>query len=158
MTQTHWKQLVNIAYIGAYSLSDGQDLTVTITGIKREMVKGTGGKEEECTVATLKDQKPLILNRTNCRTIQKIYNTPIIENWIGKKITLFATTTKVAGETVECLRIRPLAPKLPDLNPDSPKWAGAVEAIANKSTTIEAIKKAYSLTADNERLLIKDAI
>lgn len=108
--KTHWKKLVNLDYIGAYSLN-GKDLTVEITGVSVKRVKGEGGKEEDCTVAALKGQKPFIINRTNAKTISKLYDTPYIEDWVGKKITLFPTTTRVAGETVECLRVRPSLPK-----------------------------------------------
>lgn len=108
--KTHWKKLVNLDYIGAYSLN-GKDLVVEITEVSVKRVKGEGGKEEECTVATLKGQKPFIINRTNAKVISKLYNSPYIEDWVGKKITLFPTTTRVAGETVECLRVRPSLPK-----------------------------------------------
>ena len=43
---THWKQLINLQYLGAYSLMDGsspKDLTVKITKVVREQVKGEGG-------------------------------------------------------------------------------------------------------------------
>jgi hypothetical protein len=106
--KTHWKVLVNPNYIGAYMVQS--DLTVRITSVVREVVKGENGKSEECTVAHLEGTKPLILNRTNSKTITRIYGTPFIEDWVGKWITLFPTTTKVAGETVECLRIRPTKP------------------------------------------------
>lgn len=113
MTQkTHWKQLTNPDYIGAYSLQEGQDLTVTITKVVREMVTSTGGKKEECTVAHLQGHKPMIMNVTNCKTITNLYKTPYIEEWAGKSITIFATNTKLKGEDVECLRIRPTTPIL----------------------------------------------
>lgn len=115
--KTHWKQLTNPDYIGAYSLVDSQDLNVTIDKVVREMVTGNAGKKEECTVAYLVNQKPFILNKTNCKTIQKIANSPFIEDWKGLTITLFATTTNLKGETVECLRVRPIAPKKIDLEP-----------------------------------------
>ena len=107
---THWKKLINPDYLGAYSLDGLAELNVTIENVVREMVTGTGGKKEECTVAYLKDQKPFIINRTNGKTITKALKTPYVEEWVGKSITLYATTTKVAGEEVECLRVRPVAP------------------------------------------------
>lgn len=73
MAQTHWKKLINPDYIGAYALDPGKDLTVQISQVRREMVTGADGKKEECTVAYLKDQKPMILNVTNCKTIEKLY-------------------------------------------------------------------------------------
>lgn len=108
--KTHWKQLVNLDYIGAYSLN-GQDLSVEITNVEVRRVKGEGGKEEDCTVADLKGQKPMIINRTNAKSITKLYGSPFIEDWVGKIITIFPTTTKVAGDIVECVRIRPVVPK-----------------------------------------------
>lgn len=115
--KTHWKQLTNPDYIGAYSLVDGKDLNVKIVKVVREMVTGANGKKEECTVAHLIGQKPFILNKTNCKTINKIAGTPFVEDWANLTITLFATTTNLKGETVECLRIRPVAPKQIDLTP-----------------------------------------
>ena len=99
-TRTHWKQLINPDYIGAYALPNGDDLTVTIDFVPNEVVTGSGGKKEECTVAHLVGQKPLILNVTNSKSIHKLYG-PYIEDWRGKQITLYASTTKLAGEIVE---------------------------------------------------------
>jgi hypothetical protein len=107
-TKTHWRILVNPLYIGAYMVQS--DITVKITKVVREIVKGENGKSEECTVAYLEGTKPIILNRTNSKTITKLYGTPYIEDWVGKYITIYPTTTKVAGETVECLRIRSTVP------------------------------------------------
>ena len=109
---THWKKLINPDYLGAYSLDGMKELNVTIEKVVREMVTGTGGKKEECTVAYLKNQKPFIINRTNGKTITKVLKSPYVEEWVGKTITLFSTTTKVAGEEVECLRVRQQAPEI----------------------------------------------
>ena len=46
---------------------------------------------------------------------------------------------------------------LPDFTPDHAKWGSAVDALQKGKTTIAAIKTNYTLTADNERLLIKDS-
>ena len=53
----------------------------------------------------------MILNRTNCKTISKVCGSPYIEQWTGHRIQIYATTTRMAGETVECLRIRDKAPE-----------------------------------------------
>jgi hypothetical protein len=156
--KTHWKKLENPDYIGAYSLDEGKDKTVTITRVVREMVTGTGGKKEECTVAYLKGEKPFILNRTNMKMIQKIYGTPYIEEWANKSLTLYVSKIKAFGEDgVECLRIRNKAPEKPELTPQHDKWDGAVKALQSQSVTIEQIKKQYKLSAQNEKLL-KDEI
>lgn len=110
--KTHWKQLVNADYIGAYALG-GADLTLTIREVRREVVTGTGGKKEECMVLYWAESqhKPMILNRTNAKTITRLCNSAYVEDWAGKMITLYPTTTRFGGEVVECLRVRPTAPK-----------------------------------------------
>jgi hypothetical protein len=149
---THWKKLVNPDYIGAYSLTPGKDLTVTIDSVGRELVTGTGGKKEECTVAKLKGQKPFIINRTNAKTISQVHGSPYIEDWAGKKITLYISTTKVAGEEVECLRVRKQKPELPLIDVGGEKWNDAKLSVES-GTTLENIKKYYRLTKNAEKEL-----
>ena len=112
MQKTHWKQLVNTDYIGAYALG-GEDLTLTIRETRRELVIGANGKKEDCMVIhwAEREYKPLILNRTNAKTITKLLGSAYVEDWSGKRITLYPTTTKFGGEVVECLRVRPTLPR-----------------------------------------------
>lgn len=154
MTQTHWKRLVNPNYIGAYSLDPGEDRSVTIKSVSQEMVKGPDGKQEECIVAQLVGEKPFILNKTNCKMIAKIYGSPYIEDWTGKKVTLYAAKIKAFGEQVEALRIRPDKPKLPELNPSHAKWNDAKKAVQAGQVTLEQIRGNYQLNSENEKLLL----
>lgn len=155
---THWKKLTNPDYIGAYSLLPGEERTVTIENVGRQKVKGTDGKETECTVAKLKGEKPFILNRTNCKTITKVAGTPYIEKWAGIKVIIYAENVKAFGDVVEALRIRPIAPILPELTPKSPKWKGAVQALKDATATIDKITAVYKLTEANRELLLTEAI
>ncbi len=114
---THFKKLINPDYLGAYSLQPGEELVLTITKVSVKMVTGPDNQKDECTVAEFeeldkdgKQQKPMILNVTNCKTIAKVHGSPYIENWIGKKIQVYATTVKAFGEMHECLRIRNMVP------------------------------------------------
>lgn len=157
-TKTHWKALTHPDYIGAYALMVGEkniELNVTIEVVKREMVTGADGKKEECTVAHIKGHKPMILNSTNQKAITKALNTPYIEDWKGKTITLYVAKVKAFGETVDALRVKTEAPvlKLPELTPEHEKWEGAITALKNNNTTIEKIKKSYTLTEENEKQL-----
>lgn len=111
MSQTHWKKLHNPDYIGAYALEPGKDLILTIKTVKNEIVQGPDGKKEECMVMTfVEPSKPMIVNATNAKTIEKLYKTPYIEEWNGKKIQLFVDKVKAFGEVTEALRIRPKIP------------------------------------------------
>ena len=155
---THWKKLTNPNYIGSYSLQPEEERTVEIVKVVREMVKGQDGKAEECTVAHLKNEKPFILNSTNCKMLTKIYGTPYIEQWCGKSIIIYAVKIKAFGEEVEALRIKNAKPSLPELTPSSPKWAEAVKVLKSGKTTVDKIKARYALTDDNQEQLISESI
>lgn len=151
--KTHYRKLANPDYIGAYELMTGDkpiELVVIIESVANVVVTGANNRQDECIVAKLKGHKPMILNATNCKTIAKLADSPYIEDWAGLKMTLFVAKVKAFGETMDALRIRDKAPKLPELTPDHAKWNAAVEALKNKSTTIEAIKASFSLSAENE--------
>lgn len=158
MEKTHYKKLKDNNYIGSYELMTGDapiELNVTILGASKQQVQN-GDKKEEAMVLDLKGQKPMIVNSTNAKSIAKALGSPYIEDWKGKAITLYVAKIRAFGETVDALRVRPEAPviKLPELNPTHPKWEGAKKALAMKNTTLEAIKKKYTLTSENEALLI----
>lgn len=110
----HWKNLANYDYLGAYSL-DGvtEEVTLTIKDIKRQMVTGPGGQSEMCTIAHFEEKeangvvvKPMVLNVTNCKMLEFLYNTPHIEKWVGKRFTVHAAETKMGREIVPCLRVK----------------------------------------------------
>ena len=151
--KTHWKRLINPDYIGAYALPEGGDLTVKIDFVQVEEITGTGGKKEVCTVAHLVDQKPMILNVTNSKSIAKLYG-PYIEDWVGQRITLFASTTRLAGETVECLRIRPKVAERVAKPITDVRLENAIKSIKSGEYTTDQLRGAFVLTEQQEEKLV----
>lgn len=150
--KTHWKRLINPEFIGAYSLPEGQDLTVVIDFVQLQEITGTGGKKEDCTVAHLQGEKPMILNITNSKSIAKLYG-PFIEDWAGKRITLFASTTRLAGETVECLRIRPKVAERIAKPVSHARLDDAIKAIKNGTYTTDKLRTNHKLSEQQEAKL-----
>lgn len=151
MTKTHWKKAFNPDYLGAYSLDEGKDLIVTIEKVETRMVKNTDGKPEQCLVAVLKNQKPFILNKTNCKTITKLFGSAFIEDWVGKSIQIGADHVKAFGDMVEALRVRP---KLP-VTGDNTKIAEAkakIRELLSKYTgsDIDAIRAELNQARENK--------
>ena len=153
-TKTHWKQLVDPRFIGAYALPNGDDMTVTIERVQLETVTMMGGKKEDHSIAYIKGQKPLILNVTNSKSIHKLYG-PFIEDWAGKQITLFASTAKMGGEMVECLRIRPsVAVKQRQAITDD-RLTKALAQIKAGSYTMDKLRAGFVIT-DGQELIITE--
>ena len=103
---THWKKLTDPNYIGAEILQPGQELTLVIERVVKEQVKSAAGTNE-CIVAYFKGaKKGMILNKTNCKIISKRLDSPYIEQWVGKSITIYAAKVRAFGELVEALRVK----------------------------------------------------
>ncbi len=113
-TLTHWKKLKgNSNYLGAWSLEPGKDMVLTIAEARREPVKDEKGEEADCLVLHFKEKVlPMIVNSTNCKSIEKIYRTPYVEEWRNRAIQLYTKKVKAFGDTVDALRIREFVPKV----------------------------------------------
>ena len=112
--QTHWKKQHNYNYLGAYSFSDfSKDAVLTIKSLVPEEVAQMNGKKDKCFVCHFAETgvKPMILNKTNCKIIEKVLETPFIEEWVGKKIAIYVTKVSAFGTTTDALRVRDEKPK-----------------------------------------------
>ena len=115
----HVRSLHPSQYLGAHDLN-GKDVHLTILGVIMAPLKTDRGEEIKPLVrfeevekaAKAKNEKPrtLVLNRTNATTIASIHGNEV-DDWTGKRITLFPTTVQAFGETKDCIRIRPTAPQ-----------------------------------------------
>lgn len=112
---THWKKLMNPNFLGSYAFEPGEEKALTIQAVTQEEVTNPAEpeKKERCIVAHfVQAEKPLILNKTNCKAIEKLTGTPDIESWTGAGIILCVQRVPAFGELVEAVRVRPVKPFL----------------------------------------------
>lgn len=99
---THWKKLRNPDYLGAYALQPNEELVLTIKKAGVETILGVEGKkEDELVIHFMEDYKPMIVNATNAKTITKVHKTPYVEEWVGKKIQIYARRIRAFGEDMD---------------------------------------------------------
>lgn len=113
---THWKKLTNPNYLGSYDFEPKEERILTIEKVVVEQVidmeKG-GSAKKDCIIAHFKENcKPMILNKTNCKMIQTLYDTPMIEQWAGKRIIVRVEKVKAFGKLEDALRIKKEVPKV----------------------------------------------
>lgn len=94
---------------------DGRpERTLEITGCSRVELTGENNKKSKKPGVSFKGEpKKLALNKTNGKVIAKLYGRDT-DDWIGERITIFATTTEFGGETRDCIRVRPRRPEADD--------------------------------------------
>jgi hypothetical protein len=87
------------------------DTTVTIKSVKAESVgKGNDAKDNRAVAYFNELEKGCVLNVTNKNTIVNLYGL-LTEQWIGKRITLFATEVDYQGSQILAIRVRMRAPE-----------------------------------------------
>lgn len=104
----HWKQLKESEYIGHWDLPQGKNLRVKIKSVHLEDVTNVANfqKERKVVASFQNAKKRLILNATNQEAIASWHgNNP--KTWVGKEIELTRSTTRLKGEVVECIRVKP---------------------------------------------------
>ncbi len=107
----HWKSMVDRDFMFAFDLQ-GKDVTVTIDRVVGGELTGPGGKKSKkplCYFRESKSGKPLAMNATNCKAVAALYGNDT-DGWVGKRVTLYPTTTQMGGETGDCIRVRPKVP------------------------------------------------
>jgi hypothetical protein len=104
------------SYIAAEDLK-GQDVTLTISAVKRELLQRPGKKsekkwclwfqemEERHARDSEKPNKRLVLNKTNLDLIADQHGKKPAD-WVGKQITLTPSRCEAFGETVPCVRVK----------------------------------------------------
>ena len=144
---THWRKIMNTTFLNGDEIPEG-DTIVTISGYKEEMIFSQREKQKEPQVTlTFKEMgKPMIMTNRKAKQIAKALDTPMMAEWVGKKVAMFAVNERHFGEDFKVITFKKAVIKKEQLNEKSPKWNSAVEAIKSGSTTIEAIEKHYEIT------------
>ena len=154
--QGHWKKQFNYDYLGSYSLDGKREITVTISKLDTDKVTGQQGRKEDCFVVYFKEfDKPMILNRTNAKAIEKVASSGLIQDWVDVKVTLYVESgVKAFGEVVDALRIR-------DKKPSKQKMSSNIYnqmefAISEgKGKQVEMAMSKYVMTKSQEASLLK---
>lgn len=113
MIMAHWKKFMDKELLGAHDL-DGRDVNVMIVEVNGGEVGKKKSKKPVAVIASLSGKrlgKKLALNVTNCKIIEQLSGSPDVDQWRNLAITLYATTTDFGGAMVDCIRIRPTAPR-----------------------------------------------
>jgi hypothetical protein len=94
-------QVYSSNYLYAADLH-GEAKLVEITGVAEVVLNGA----KKLAVYFASFDKPLVLNKTNARTIAGLHGDDP-NAWLGKKVELYRSKVRFNDELVDCIRIRP---------------------------------------------------
>lgn len=113
-----YRRLFDKEFLGAWDLPD-RDVVVTIAAAGGGELVGPGGrKTKKPVISFVGKEKKMAINATNGKALAGMYG-PFVQDWVGKKCTLYKTQTQMGGETMDCIRIRPQIPQV-----QAPRAAG----------------------------------
>jgi hypothetical protein len=93
-------------YLKAADLK-GRAVTLEIAAAPEETLTGFDGQSQTKTVVYFAGtKKKLPLNRTNWNAIADVTGEDDSDNWPGKKVELYPSTTEMNGTTMACIRVR----------------------------------------------------
>lgn len=107
----HYKTMYDESdFLFAHDLG-GKAHTVRIAKVEAGKVVGDKGKaSKKPIVYFVGKKKKLALNKTNGKTISRLYGSDT-SGWVGKEIEIYPTVTQFGGEEVDCIRIKSRVPK-----------------------------------------------
>lgn len=114
MEKHHWKKIVSDPnYLGEADFNEGEEKVATIASVNQsETVTTAEGKSQKAVVHFAENLKPMILNVTRSKAIEKVAGSPYFEDWNGVRIQLYIEhNIKAFGELVSAVRVRPRKPK-----------------------------------------------
>lgn len=165
----HWRSLQNPNYTGHYTLLEMgvNELEVLITRVTKEPVLDANGQSKMATLLYMEGLKPLWLNTTNQKTIERVLGTPFVQEWVGKKITLYVDKVKIESYTglasvedmfVDAIRVREFATKNDAelLTKDHPKFMRIKHGLMQKSVTIQQIMSKYRFDDETKEMLLSE--
>ncbi len=104
-----YRSMFDRDFLGHWDLQ-GKDCVVTISEVKGKTLTAQGNKKSKKPIVFFEGKTlGMVFNKTNCKTVASMYGNDTTK-WVGKKITLFPTTTQFGNETKECIRVRPGVP------------------------------------------------
>lgn len=111
----HWRDVYPTEYLGSHDLVGGKQPILTFSKFERKDVVAPGGLKNECIVMHFaeKDYRPMVINKTNAKTIELIYKTANPNEWVGKQVQIYVdpNARQFGGGTGNALRIKPMKPK-----------------------------------------------
>jgi len=139
MGETHWKKITDPNYLGSWDIPSS-GIKVTINRVfQAEIFNQTKNAKEHCMLMKFSEgYKPMVVNKTNGKTMQKLTGTPYIEKWAGQRIEIKTERIKAFGEMVDALRISKTAPQA-ESKPQQEQQAKPTEAEPHKCEDCSAV-------------------
>jgi hypothetical protein len=95
-------------------IEQGRDYEWIIEDAKWEELENMGKTDWKWVLYFKGKDKAFPLNKTNCRMVTDNLGSDDTDDWVGRKVSLFRTTTQTPSGMKPCIRVRGKAPVVDD--------------------------------------------
>jgi len=164
MEKTHYRKAFNSPYLSSADITEPTVLTVLRVTLDTDKTKKTKDVFNTAYFAEKEIRKgeplkPMILNATNSKTLKGLTGSAFLEDWVNFKITVYVDqNVKFGKETMEGLRISPVAPKVQHfIIPGSKAWDNAKAAYL-RDGNLDAVLARAAMTSEHQAQLIEECL
>ena len=97
-------------FLSGYDIPPGQDVTLTVRGIRSETVILNGSQTDVTVCDFAETSRPMVLNITNKKTLVQLAGTADTDSMVGLRVLVGVEMVKVCKQIRPALRIRPVHP------------------------------------------------
>lgn len=161
MGETHYRKVFDSPYLSSADVVE--PISLTIAKVTQEVDKTKKSKDVFNTVYFVEKEirqgeklKPMILNATNSKSVARIAGTPYIEEWGGKRITVYVETgIKFGRDTVDGLRIKQAASRAA-VTPDNQTLWNNAKAAYMRDGNLERVLARADMSEEHITMLIAE--
>lgn len=158
---THYRKVFDSPYLSAADIVD--PVVLTIARVTQETDKTKKTKDvfntayfQEREIRPGEKLKPMILNATNSKMMDRLTGTPFIEDWAGKRVTVYVdANVRFGKDTVEGLRLRAAAERRPLTPENASTWANAKNAY-QRDGNLDKVLARFDMTEEHIAQLIAE--
>jgi len=105
-TKTHWRKLLKTKYLVGDEI--GKEITVEIESFETEKVfdKKEQHEVDKLVIYFKGGKKGMIVTPRKAKDISRVTGTSFVEDWVGKKITIYPKNEKHFGEIIPVLTVK----------------------------------------------------
>lgn len=161
--QTHYRKVFDSPYLSSADIVD--PVTLTIARVVQEIDKTKKTKDifntayfQEKEIRPGEKLKPMILNATNSKMMDKLTGSPFIEDWAGRKVVVFVDgNVKFGKDLVEGLRIRAPIERRPLTPENGATWANA-KAAFKRDGNLDNVLTRFDMTEEHKAQLQSEVL
>jgi hypothetical protein len=162
MSKTHYRKAFDSPYLSSADIVEPTVLTIARVTLESDRTKKTKDKFNtayfvETEIRPGEKLKPMILNATNSKTMKQLTGSAFIEDWNDVRVTVYVEQNiKFGKDSVEGLRISPLAPARKQLTPQNAKGWESAKAAYRRDGNLEAVLSRVDMSREHQEQLMAE--